>query len=338
MLSTGVSLRVRFTRPASTPPGPSSRKSSTFSTSTRNSIVSVHRTEPVTWRGKSGADLSRIDDWARGDVRDDRERRRLHRGRGELRRKRVSGALHEARVIRAGDVQLCGLADAAVAHDFQQRIDLRILAGEHDLAGAVEICHVHAELRGDLAHDGFIAADQRRHRAGRAFAGFLHQASALGDELQSVGKCERPRSGVRGEFAKRKSRRDVHRQLADFRAQRGEAGEAVDEQRGLAVCRLHELRLRTRKGDGAERTAEDRIRLAEKITRRRVLRGEIPAHAHGLGALPGKKECDAFCHALAYCKRRRAGKTARDPLRRGSPSPLSHARRSVGSRGRRGDT
>src|SRR5207237_425121 len=62
--------------------------------------------------------------------------------------------------------------------------------------------------------------------------------------------------------------------------------------------------------DATERTAEDRIRLAKQIARRRILRREVAAHSDGLRALPGEEECDAFCHAPAYCKRGRARKTA----------------------------
>jgi hypothetical protein len=78
--------------------------------------------------------------------------------------------------------------------------------------------------------------------------------------------------------------------------QDGEAGEAVNEQRRLAMPRLREVVLRAFPRHGREWPLKDFIGLLEDFGGGRILDGEVFAHAHGLGALAGEEECDAFAH------------------------------------------
>lgn len=63
----------------------------------------------------------------------------------------------------------------------------------------------------------------------------------------------------------------------------------MNEERGLAVCRLHEFGVRAGESDGAQRAAEDRIGLAEECVGSGEFFREVAAHADGLRALPGEK-------------------------------------------------
>ena len=76
-------------------------------------------------------------------------------------------------------------------------------AGEHDLAGRVEVGDVHIGGGGQRPDLLFLAADQRGHRAFGGQAGFFHERAALADDAQAVLEREGSGRGVGGEFAER---------------------------------------------------------------------------------------------------------------------------------------
>ena len=104
---------------------------------------------------------------------------------------------------------------------------------------------------------------------------------------------------MRREFPQRKPRRKLRGHIADARTQRPEAGQPVDVQRRLAVRRLHQVGLRSVKRHPAQRAAQHRVSLGEKLRDSRISRGKILAHAHGLGSLTCEKNSDAFCHPVS---------------------------------------
>ncbi len=190
----------------------------------------------------------------------------------------------------------------------QRHVDALRLAGKDDLAGAVEVGHVHVRVGGHAARDVFLRADERRHGARAGLAGFFHEPAARLDELQPVLERERARRRVRGEFAQRKPRRRRHREIAHLRAQGRQRGEAVDEKRGLAVGGQRELVQRAFERQRGKRSAERRVGLLEKCGRGGRVRGEFAAHADGLRALPGKEESNVICHPgvkkiLRFCQK-----------------------------------
>jgi len=193
------------------------------------------------------------------DVANDREARGGEGDFLQLLAELEEGGIHEPGVVGTGDVERFREADAVLFGERDGERDLRAFAGDDDLAGAVQICHIHVGFGGEGADGALVRADHRGHSAAVLRAGFLHKEAALGDEAQAGFKVEGAGGGVRGEFAERKAGGGVDGELADLGAQRSEAGEAVDEKGRLAIGRLRERFLRTGESDGAERTPEDRV-------------------------------------------------------------------------------
>ena len=84
------------------------------------------------------------------------------------------------------------------------------------------------------------------------------------------------------------------------------------EDRRLRVLGQHQPLVRPLEAQRAERLAERRVRLGERVAADGKRVGERPAHAHFLGALSGKNECDHLGGA-ADCGDRGPGKVARQP-------------------------
>ena len=141
-------------------------------------------------------------------------------------------------------------------------------------------------------------------------AGFLHEPSARLDELQARREIERPRGGVRGEFAQRQpggGRRRGNRPPPRAgppawrgRGRKGRAGSwrcSVSSSSGPSKASLDSGRPSTASACGEEGGGGGGVR------------AEFAAHADGLRALPGKEECDLICHPglkknLSFCQRR----------------------------------
>ena len=139
---------------------------------------------------------------------------------------------------RAGDFQLHGLADAEVLRHAHGDGNFARLAGDDDLAGGVDVGHIHVGLRREVADDIFVHADHRGHSALGRLAGFLHELSALRDDLEPGGEVERARGGVRGEFAEREPGGGGHREIAELFLNGCQRGEPVNVKGGLADGRF----------------------------------------------------------------------------------------------------
>ncbi len=112
---------------------------------------------------------------------------------------------HERRVIRARHRQRQRPFRAFGLGQFARLRDFFRFAGNHQLAGTVQIRQNHAGFRADFARQRFIQTDDRRHAASRRVAGFLHEFSALADDAQSILKTHRARRRQRREFTERQT-------------------------------------------------------------------------------------------------------------------------------------
>src|SRR4051812_13661313 len=109
-----------------------------------------------------------------------------------------------------------------------------------------------------------------------------------------------------GEFAERKTGGGVHREVAEFLAEGGKAGEPVNVKSRLAVARLREIFVRAFPSDARERPAEDLVGPAEEVAGGGVGGGQVLAHANGLGALAREEKSDTNAHKnLGRLKRQR---------------------------------
>ena len=97
-----------------------------------------------------------------------------------------------------------------------------------------------------------------------------------------------------GEFAQRKTGGSGDGKFPCERTQRCEACQTVDVEGGLAVTGAGEFGFGALPGDLAEAVAQSGVGFAEKCGGFGKLEREVLAHSHGLGALPGEQECDAF--------------------------------------------
>ena len=101
--------------------------------------------------------------------------------------KRSAAAGHERAVERAAHPQLHGLAGTAGGRLLDQAVDRRVLARDHDLAGAVVVRRPHAVDRdAQLLDDRIVEPEHRRHRAGVLPRRLGHRLAALADERDRV--------------------------------------------------------------------------------------------------------------------------------------------------------
>ena len=167
------------------------------------------------------------------------------------------GGGHEARMIRAGDLERDDFPDALFLRERGHGFHFLHAAGKDDLAGAIEVGDVDVAGRGDLARLFRRGAEQRGHGADGGVAGLLHERAALGDEVQAGLEGERAGGGVRGVFAEREPRRGLEAQrAAGVVLERGEERQAVHIERGLADARLGQDFLRALEAVLADGPAE----------------------------------------------------------------------------------
>ena len=233
------------------------------------------------------ANLLGVADGAGVDVADDREDRFAHLGFVQDLAKGDKCGVHEPRVIGAGHVERLGGADAVLLGERNGEGDFAGFAGDNDLAGRVEIGHIHVALSGEGADGAFIGAEHGCHGAGGLLAGFLHELPALGDEAQTGFEVERARCGMRGEFTQGETCGGLRCEIAQLLAERGEAGEAMDVQSRLADAGLSQLFIRAFPGDAGKGPSQNLIGAAEKLGSRRVVGRQVLAHTYRLGALTG---------------------------------------------------
>ncbi len=119
------------------------------------------------------------------------------------------GTRHERRVIRAGDRQRNRALGAFGFGQFDGLGDFVRFAGNHELAGTIQIRQNDAGLGANFARGRFVQADDRRHATARGIAGFLHESAALAHHAQAVLKTHRARRRQRREFTERQTGRRV---------------------------------------------------------------------------------------------------------------------------------
>src|SRR4030095_13851585 len=91
----------------------------------------------------------------------------------------------------------------------------------------------------------FVSANHRGHAATGGFTGLLHEKPALGHQAQAGFKIECAGCGMSSEFAEGEPGGDMHGNIAKLSPKRSETGEAMEEERGLAVLCLSEFILRS---------------------------------------------------------------------------------------------
>ena len=193
-------------------------------------------------------------------------------------------------MIRAGDRQRNGALDALVLGLRGGGLDAGGTAAEHDLAGSIQIGHIHIAFRGEFADGGFLTAQHGQHRALSGTAGLLHEAAALKHELQAGGEIKRACRGMRGELPERQSGRRGDLELRHLRFEHFQDRKAVRVKRGLTAAGLRQLLHRAFKHHFRQREAQRGIRLRKKVCQGGMRGGQILAHADFLRALAGKEK------------------------------------------------
>ena len=118
--------------------------------------------------------------------------------------------------------------------------DLIGVAGDHDLAGAVEVSSVDVERGAEFEDVLAGAADDRGHAALGLITGKLHQAAALGDDLEAGLEIPDAGKGVSGQFTERETEAGLEVvELAALLEDLGD-GVALDVEGGLADAGLGE--------------------------------------------------------------------------------------------------
>ncbi len=211
---------------------------------------------------------------------------------GEFGGQLVLGALHQARVVGPRDVELDGAADAEFLGFGHRGVDALDGAGEHDLAGRVEVGDIHIRSCGKCPDLLFLAADERGHGPFGGEAGLFHEGTALADDAQAVFEREGAGGGVGGELAEREpgggDRSEVRQPFAD----QGECHQAMKVERGLAARGFREFLIRSLEHDLRKRKSEDLIGLGGHLADAGGGFHEVLAHARFLGTLTGEKKND----------------------------------------------
>ncbi len=154
--------------------------------------------------------------------------------------------------------------------------DLRGLAGENDLAWAVEIRHADIRRGGEFAGIVLFRADDGSHAALSLVAGLLHGDRALGDKAQAGLGIKGSRGGVGCEFAERETCGSVEREARELLLENREAGEAVHVEGGLADGGLCQFLGGAFERDLGKRPSKDIIGAAEEVCCDRKFGGKRP--------------------------------------------------------------
>ena len=96
-----------------------------------------------------------------------------------------------------------------------------------------------------------------------------------------------------GEFTERETGGGGDREVADFFAESGQAGEPVNKESGLAVFCLGQLRFWPAKCQRAERAIEDGVGAFKQIRDFGIAESKIFSHSDSLGPLAGEEDGDA---------------------------------------------
>ena len=189
---------------------------------------------------------------------------------------------------RARDVQHDDLAHAARLELLDRFRELHLLAGDHDLAGAVEVRDVDFARGADFLDDFGVAAEHGGHAAGSGAAGFVHQLRALGEQSEPFGESEGAAGVQRAVFAEAEAGAAdrSHIRISGFECGERRAAHGVDG--GLAVTAFGQFFGGTVEDDRTLLIAEHRVRLVKQ----RLGFGEgfrqIFSHSDRLRALSGK--------------------------------------------------
>ena len=187
------------------------------------------------------------------------------------------------------DLEFHRLASSVFLGDGNREGDFRRLAGEHDLARAVEVGDIDVGRCGEFADAIFLAADYGGHAALGSLAGLLHGLRALCDEVQAGFKVKRPRCRVGRKLAKRKSRRGMKSEAGQFFLKDGETRQTMHIERRLTDRGLCQFVRRAFECGLGERKAENFVGPFEEVCGGGKFRSQILAHTDCLGALAGKQ-------------------------------------------------
>src|ERR1044072_4614060 len=328
-LTTFASGTIRFTRPASTAPGPTStnrivrakadhvrlRDDSLQETGEHGAgadfdepraVASeprrvLHAFYPTNGRrelvGQEAPRPTRVLDRLSGGVGDHREHRICELGALERELEEIARGAHQRRVKRTAHLQRNDALRAALFAELAGPRDRLRVRGENRLVGGVHMGrHGDARLLRPLGARRFDVfrreSEYRRHGTGTLFPGLLHQLTPPADQFGCRRRLERARRHVGRVLAERMTGGGdgLAGFLADDREDRG----AVREDRGLRVLGGGQLVFRAVEHEARERCADRGVDGVEHGARRRKAVCQILPHADFLRALTGAQPDRAY--------------------------------------------
>ena len=299
---TMADLSMRPINPASTPPGPSSRKMPVPLVQEK-----AHRLGPADRAGDLGferaPDLGGLGDCLGCDVGDDGTARSRHPGGSQFAREVFPGRSHESAVVGAGDIEAFGEADASGFRLLDCPGDAIGAAGKDDLSWGVEVGDIDVAVCGEFSHGGLVATDHCRHGAGGLFARFVHEPAAGGHESEAIGKRNRSGRRVRGELAERQSRTGSHLEAWDPLAEDGKTRKPMQIKCRLTIARARQCLGGPVSHDRREVGTENAGGLRKQAGCSRESLDEVAAHPDLLGALAGEQQNNRMAHFFTRVNR-----------------------------------
>ena len=221
-------------------------------------------------------------------------RGRVRRQRAQLGRQAVLGRLHQRAVERRAHRQRHDAPGAERLGPLARARDRVARAGNHHLPGAVQVRRAHDLALGGLGarlRDLFgVEAEDRRHRAVADRHRLLHVAAAAPHDPQRVGEREGAGRDVGRVLAEAVAGDERGREPA--RREQAVGGDADRQDRRLRVLGQRQLVLGAVEEEAAQRLAERRVGLVERLAADRKRVGQRLAHADLLRSLSGKDEGD----------------------------------------------
>lgn len=200
------------------------------------------------------------------------------------------GALHESRVVGAGDGEEHGLFGATGFREFAGLVDAIRFAGDDDLAGAIEVGQFHTGGDADFVGGLLIESDDGGHGAMGVVACLLHELAALPNEGKCGLKRHDPGRGEGGELTEGQTGGGLEGEMRDVGAEEFECDPTDKKDRGLCVFCARQFRFRSIEAEAGDVVTEQLIGLIQQGAGGWEMAGEIPAHSDCLGALTGKEE------------------------------------------------
>jgi hypothetical protein len=211
------------------------------------------------------------------------------------------GALHESRVVGAGDAEEHGLLSATGFREFAGLVDAIGFAGDDDLAGAIEVGQFHAGGDADFVGGLLIEADDGGHGPVRVVACLLHELAALPNEWKRGLKGDDSGRGEGRELTEGQTGGGFEGEMGDVCAQEFEGDPTDKKDRGLCVFRACQFLFRSIKTEAGDVVTEQLIGFIQQGAGGWEMAGEISAHPDSLCALTGKEE-GCFLHKRQHFK------------------------------------